>query len=95
MKRGAFRIFLNGNILKNANILGGRFVLAIKNYGTDDEVFKACFVVNGHTDAEKNLLVHCSTNMKQQSLRLLVEMAAVFRLGIWTQDVFSYVSTEL
>ena len=41
---------------KNANILGGRFVLAIKDEGTKDEVWKARFVVQGYRDKLKRLL---------------------------------------
>ena len=49
------------DIPHDANVLGGRFVLAIKNVGTDGELFRARFVVHVHTDAEKNILVHNST----------------------------------
>ena len=41
---------------KNTNNLGGRFVLAIKDEGTKEEVWKACFVVQGYKDKIKRLL---------------------------------------
>ena len=41
--------------------MGDRFLLAIKNVGTGEETCQARFFVEGHTDAEKFLLVHNST----------------------------------
>lgn len=66
----------------SANIMGGRFVLAIKDDGTENEVYKARLAVQGHTDAEKNLLVHILPNIWQQTVRILIAIAAIsgFRL---------------
>ena len=54
---------------------------------TEKEVYKSRYVVQGHTDTEKNLLVHDSTNLKQSSFRVLVAIAAIFGFRLWTQDV--------
>lgn len=70
-----------------ANILGGRFVLAIKNKGTGKEVLKARYVVQGHMDREKNLLVHNSPTVSQQSIRLLIAIATIFGFEIWSEDM--------
>lgn len=69
-----------------AKILGGRFVLTIKNVNTYEEVYKARFVVKRHTDIEKNLLVHNNTNLPQSLVRVLVAAAAVFGFWLWSQD---------
>lgn len=47
-RRGVFEIVFRDEVPENSNILGGRFVLAIKNKETDEEVYKARFVVQGH-----------------------------------------------
>lgn len=52
--QGAFEIVLRDEISKQANILGSRFVLTIKEKGTNKEIFKARYVVQGHKDAEKD-----------------------------------------
>lgn len=57
MKQETFRIVLKRRISENAKLLRGRFLSVIRNYGTDDEVLKPCFVVQAHTDEEKNLLM--------------------------------------
>lgn len=65
----------------------GRFVLTIKNQNTAQEVFKARFVVQGHPDRNKNILVHTSTNLRQSSIRKLTALAAIFGFCIWSQGV--------
>lgn len=87
LKRKAFKVVCKDEVANDANILGGRFVLAIKNAETEEPLFKARFVVQGHTDAEKNMLVNAATNVKHVSVRLLIAMAAVFGFRVWTQDV--------
>lgn len=86
-KRGVYKVVCKEDVPPGANVLGGRFVLAIKNVNTDEEVYKARFVVQGHTDIEKNILVHNSTNLRQGSIRVLVAIVAVFGFRIWSQDV--------
>lgn len=76
-----------GKAGENRNVLGGRFVLAIKGTETGDPIFKARFVVQGHTDAEKNLLVNSATNVRQSSVRMLIEITEIFGYRVWTKDV--------
>lgn len=86
-KRGVFEVVCREDVPKDANIMGSRFVLAIKNVGSGEEVYKARFVVQGHTDAEKDALVHTSSNLRQYSVRMLIAIATVFGFRLWTQDV--------
>ena len=86
-ERGVFDVVCREELPQSANVLGGRFVLGIKNPGTEKEIYKARFVVQGHTDAEKGLLIHNSTTLKQSSIRLLIAIAAMFGFRIWAQDV--------
>ena len=86
-ERGVFDIVCREELPPSANVSGGRFVLAVKNPGTDKEVYKARFVVRGHTDSEKDMLIHNSTTLRQASVRLLIALAAMFGFRIWAQDV--------
>lgn len=68
-ERGTFEIVCPEDIEKGAqrpNITRGRFVLSIKNVGTGKEKCMAQLVVQGHTDAEKDLLVHNSTKLQKK-----------------------------
>lgn len=53
-RRGVYKIVLKEDIPDNGNVLGSRFVLSIKNTETDQEIYKARYVVQGHKDKEKN-----------------------------------------
>ncbi len=75
------------NLPSEANVLTGRFVLAIKNVGQKDEKAKARFVVQGHRDKEKNFLVHNTTTARQSSTRILASIAAINGFKIWSHDV--------
>lgn len=86
-KRGAYEIVCKEDVLYDANILGRRFVLGIKNVQTENGVCKAIYVVQGHTDTEKNLLIHESTNLKQSSIRVIVSIAAILGFWVWTKYV--------
>jgi hypothetical protein len=56
--RGTWKVVLKEDVADNANVLGGRFVLAIKDEGTEKEVWKDRFVVHGYRDHLKPSLVH-------------------------------------
>lgn len=49
-RRGTCEIIRKDTVADDANIFGGRFVLAIKDEGTKKEVGKARFVVQGYRD---------------------------------------------
>ena len=87
IEKGVYEIVLKEDIDPKANILGGRFVLTVKNKDTDKELYKARFVAQGHRDKEKHMLVHASTNLRQRSIRMIACIAALFGFRIWTQDV--------
>lgn len=87
LNKKAFRVVLKEEIEPDANVLGGRFVLTIKNKDTDHELFKARFVVQGHLDREKELLVHASTTVSQQAVKLLLSLATIFGFRLWSEDM--------
>lgn len=71
------------------NIMGGRFVLTIKDFGTGRELYKSQFVVQVLSEAEKALLVHNSTTFQKGSIRVLIALAAFSRQKLWTHS-FGY-----
>ena len=85
--RGVFKVVKQQSLPQDANILGGRFVLSIKDHGTPQEKLKARYVVQGHTDADKNVLVHNTTTLRQASVRLVVSIAAILGYRLWSQDI--------
>ncbi len=71
----------------DANMMTGSFVLTIQDAETDTLTFKARFVAHGSRDAEKNQLVLDSTTARRSSVSLLVALASVTGLFVWTDDI--------
>lgn len=82
-----YKVIDKAQFPKRANVLGGRFVLCVKNVGSDDEIYKARYVVQDHKDKEKSRLIHPSTNLRQRSVKLITFLAAVLKFRVWSQDV--------
>lgn len=87
IERGSFRVILREDIPEGANRLRARYVLAIKDAGTDKEVWKARYIVQGHRDLERDVLVRRSTTLQQRGVRLIMAMAAIHGFKLWTTDV--------
>lgn len=62
LEGGVYELVCKEDAQKDADVQGGPSVLDIKYIGAKQEVYKARFMLQGHTDAEKNIIVHNSTN---------------------------------
>ena len=85
--QGVFKVVIEEELPDDPNVLVARFILCIKDINTGNEKFKARFIVQGHTDSEKEVLLHPSPTISQRSIRLLVALAAIHGFRLWTQDV--------
>lgn len=82
-----FQKFLKDDVPDGAKILGGRFVLSIKNKDCFSELHKERYIVQGQKDIEKNILFYNSSVLKQNSIRLLLSLADIFGFRVWSRDV--------
>ena len=87
LDRGAFRIMLKEDLPKDANVLPGRFVLAIKSTDDGQVKFKARYVIGGHRDKLKQMMVHSTSTLQPHSIRLLLALSVAFDFPIWTSDI--------
>lgn len=62
--KGAFTIVNMSLILNDANMLGERLVLVVKNLGAMNKVSKARSVAQSNADFEKNMVVHASNGIR-------------------------------
>lgn len=85
--KGTLMVVDRKEVGKNANILGGRLVLDIKGVEKAQTDYKTRFVVQGHDDRYKKMLVNKASTTSQQSIRVLVTINAVFGYEIWAKDV--------
>ncbi len=94
VKNGTWRVVCYDETPKDACVLSGRFVLAIKDEGTGKEIWKARFVVQGHRDKLKKYLVHEISVVKQQGIKMLIGIASIFGFRIFSSDVIqSYIQS--
>lgn len=49
--------------------------------------YKARYVIGGHRDKLNDMMVHSSTTLQPQSIRLLWALAAIFGFHTWTSDI--------
>lgn len=87
LSRGTFKVILKEDIQRNGNVLLGRVVLALKSTIDGNVKHKARFVIGGHRDKLKELMVHSSRTLQPQSVRLLLGLAVACRFEIWTPEV--------
>ena len=87
MERGNWKAVYKNEVPDDANLLEGMFVLAIKDEGTNQEVSKARFVVQGYRDKMKTSVVHDTATARQHSTQVLVGLAALFGFRLFSTDV--------
>lgn len=74
------------DILADAIVLPSRFVYAIKNAQTLEELYKARQTAGGHCDFMKIMMIHDFSNVRHASVRLVSSTAANLGWIIWTTD---------
>ena len=87
LRRGTFKVILKEEIPPNGNILPGRFALGFKSTEGGKMKYKARYVIGGHRDRFKEMMVHSAATQQPQSIRLLLALARIFGFDIWTSDV--------
>jgi hypothetical protein len=72
----------------DANLVGIRFVLCIKDPGTASQRFKARWILQGHHDRYRHIIANESPMLMRMMSRITVSLAAtLFDSVLWTRDV--------
>ena len=87
LDRGTFKVILTKDVSKDGNLLPGRFVLAIKSSEDSMTKYKARYVIGGHRDRLKHMMVHTTSTLQPQFIRLLPALAAIHVFHIWASGV--------
>lgn len=80
------KVVCKDEIPDDANILGGKFVLATKDADTEKETREARFVVQSFRGVLKEPLVQDTSTAREQSTRILVGLASSVRLRLFSTD---------
>eukprot|EP00171_Calliarthron_tuberculosum_P022290 IDg22290t1 len=95
LERKTFKVILREEVPPNANILPGRFVLAIKSTEDGKIKYKSRYVIGGHRDRMKAMMVHDAATLQLLSIRLILTLSAIEGFDIWTSDVrHAYLQSE-
>ena len=86
LKRSVWEVVDEQDLEPDANIIGARFDLTLKNAGTKNEKPKARFVGQGYNDRMKEFAVHNCPTLRQSSTRFLLSIAAVSNYRISMVD---------
>lgn len=86
-KRRIWSVVNKKDVDENANILGGRFVLTLKNLGTPNETPKVRFVAQSYNDREKTSMVHDASTLRFSSIRVVISVANILGVRLFSHDV--------
>lgn len=85
--KGSFQYVERNQLPRHAIILGRRFLLPIKQPGTDSERYQARFRVRGHDDKEKEFIMHISKTVRHRNIKIFISIAVLYELKLWNKDV--------
>lgn len=74
------------DILPDANIIGGRFVLTLKNFQKPEEVAKVRYTTLGYADPEESFIVHDVTSLRQTSVQKKLGVVSIRGLQLFSRD---------
>lgn len=74
--KGGVKPIAISNIPKDANVIGNRFVICIKDPGTDIQRFKARWILQGHHDRYRYKIANNSPMLMRMMFRVTISLAA-------------------
>ena len=86
-RRGLLTKVLEEDVLAKADILGARFLNAIKQPDTDADKYKARYVAQGCGDKDKLFIAQHLSTLRQSSTNVIVSTSAVLGWRLFSHDV--------
>jgi Reverse transcriptase (RNA-dependent DNA polymerase) len=86
LQNNAVEFVLKDSVPHDANVICTRIVLALKNYGTIDEVWKARLIIQGCLDDEAAEIVSDSAAVASFSVRIVLFLSVLFELPLYVVD---------
>lgn len=86
--KGGVIPFNRADLPTDANIVGNRYILGIKDPDTAFERLKARWILQGHTDALRHDIANNSPMLMRMTYRIIISFAVIFfALLLWLRDV--------
>lgn len=68
-------------------IVGGRFILSLKNYGTPNETAKVRIISLGFSDRDKPYKGHDTSTLRAAPIRIILSVSAIEKFKMFCHDV--------
>lgn len=78
---------MDRNRPENENMLEWTFVLSSKLAGTAFEKYEATFIVQGHKDKEKDIIINKSKTLRHKNIEILISVWLLYKFKVSNQDV--------
>lgn len=86
--KGGVKPFARADLPEDANFVGNRFVLTIKEPGSNKPTYKARWVLQGHHDRYRHSIANDSPMLMRLTFRIIIALAVImFNGNLWTRDV--------
>lgn len=86
--KGGVRVVSHENLPKNANLVGNRYVLTIRNANTTEEIYKTRWILLRHHDILRHLFAKNSPMLMRPSLRITLFLTVTYFLcKLWLRHV--------
>lgn len=86
-KRKIWKVVHKDNVPSEAVVLGGRFFMTLKNFGTPNEMAKVRYIAQGYNDPDKPFIVHDTSTLRASSIRWILSAASIHKFRIFSHDV--------
>ena len=87
LRKGIFQAILKEELLDGATAPRERFVPVGMSNADEEVKFNARYVIESHRTSMKSNLVHRAQTLQAYYARLLLELAPMFKLSLWSSDV--------
>lgn len=88
VSKGGIKVVEVSSVPPSSNIIGNRYVLSIKNPGTDAEKFKARWILQEHHDQYRHRIANDSPILKRMMYQVITSISTtLFQPTVWTRDV--------
>lgn len=88
VQKGGVEPIERDKLPRDANFIGNRFVLTIKNPGSSEPIYKARWILQGHQDRYRYSIANDSPMLMRLMFRVVLSIAAIyFKCHLWTRDV--------
>lgn len=77
IQRYIWKIYTQEDVKADSIVMGGRFILTLKHYGTPHEKAKARFVAQDYNDCDKQFIVDDTCTLRSSSIKLILSSAAI------------------